>query len=67
MDHAAIEKDLRVAWFTLESLTATIGKAKVDDSIARTVTRICRADLIVIDDIGLLPAGVRGLARHVRT
>src|SRR6476659_7724515 len=30
--HAAIEADLRVAWFTLESLTATIGKAKVDGS-----------------------------------
>ncbi|WP_433433414.1 ATP-binding protein [Nonomuraea sp. CA-141351] len=27
--HAAIEKDLRVAWFTLETLTATISKAKV--------------------------------------
>jgi DNA replication protein DnaC len=55
--HAAIEKDLRVAWFTLESLTATIGKAKADGSVARTVTRICRSDLIVVDDIGMLPAG----------
>jgi DNA replication protein DnaC len=55
--HAAIEHDLRVAWFTLETLTQTIAKAKVDASIARTVARICRADLIVIDDIGLLPAG----------
>ena len=26
--HAAIEQDLRVAWFTLESLTATIGKGQ---------------------------------------
>jgi DNA replication protein DnaC len=55
--HAAIEADLRVAWFTLESLTATIGKAKVDGSIARTVSRVCRCDLIVVDDIGMLPAG----------
>jgi DNA replication protein DnaC len=39
--HAAIENDLRVAWFTLESLTAAIG----------------RSDLIVVDDIGMLPAG----------
>jgi DNA replication protein DnaC len=53
----AIEKDLRVAWFTLESLTATLGRAKADASIARTVARICRADLIVVDDIGMLPAG----------
>ena len=55
--HAAIEKDLRVAWFTLETLTAAVGKAKADGSVARTVTRICRADLIVVDDIGMLPAG----------
>jgi DNA replication protein DnaC len=55
--HAAIEKDLRVAWFTLETLTAAIGRASADGSIARTVTRICRSDLIVVDDIGMLPAG----------
>jgi len=55
--HTAIDNDLRVAWFTLETLTAAIGKAKADASVARTVTRICRADLIVVDDIGMLPAG----------
>jgi DNA replication protein DnaC len=55
--HAAIDKDLRVAWFTLETLTATIGRAKADASIARTVARICRSDLIAVDDIGMLPAG----------
>ena len=57
MAHAAIEADLRVAWFTLESLTTTIGKAKVDGTAARTVARVCRCDLIVVDDIGMLPAG----------
>lgn len=46
-----------VAWFTLETLTQTVTKAKVDASTARTVSRICRNDLIVIDDIGMLPAG----------
>jgi DNA replication protein DnaC len=55
--HQAIEADLRVAWFTLETLTATIGRAKADGSTARTVARICRSDLIVVDDIGMLPAG----------
>jgi DNA replication protein DnaC len=55
--HSAIENDLRVAWFTLESLTAAVGKAKVDGSVARTISRICGCDLIVIDDIGMLPAG----------
>jgi DNA replication protein DnaC len=54
--HNAIDNDLRVAWFTLETLTATIGRAKADGSVARTVARICKVDLIVIDDIGMLPA-----------
>ncbi|MCU1685186.1 MAG: putative insertion sequence ATP-binding protein [Amycolatopsis sp.] len=55
--HAAIENDLRVSWFTLETLTAAVGKAKVDGSVARTISRICGCDLIVVDDIGMLPAG----------
>jgi DNA replication protein DnaC len=55
--HAAIDNDLRVSWFNLETLTTTVGRAKADGSVARTVTRICRADLIVVDDIGMLPAG----------
>jgi DNA replication protein DnaC len=55
--HAAIEADLRVAWFTLETLTSPIGRAKVDGIIAHTVARVCRCDLIVVDDIGMLPAG----------
>jgi hypothetical protein len=42
------------AWFTLETLSAAIGKSKVDGSTARTVARICRAHLIVIDDITTL-------------
>ena len=48
---------MRVAWFSLESLTQTINRAKVDASLSRTVARICWADLIVIDDIGMLPSG----------
>jgi DNA replication protein DnaC len=52
--HAVIDADLRVAWFTLESLTATIGLARVDATITKVVARISRSDLIVI---GSLPAG----------
>lgn len=57
LGHAAIDAGLRVSWFTLETLTATIGRAKVDASIAKTVAKITRADLVVVDDIGMLPAG----------
>jgi hypothetical protein len=55
--HAAIDAGRRVAWFTLESLTAAVGRAGADGSVARTITKITRADLIVVDDIGMLPAG----------
>ncbi|HEU5179778.1 MAG TPA: IS21-like element helper ATPase IstB [Candidatus Polarisedimenticolia bacterium] len=57
LGRAAVEAGLRVAWFSLESLTNTIARAKVDASVGKVVARICRADLISIDDIGLLPAG----------
>jgi DNA replication protein DnaC len=55
--HAAIDAGRRVAWFTLESLTTAVGRAGADGSVARTINKITRADLIVIDDIGMLPAG----------
>jgi DNA replication protein DnaC len=48
---------MRVSWFTLESLTTAIGRASVDGSIAKTLAKITRAELIVIDDIGMLPSG----------
>ncbi|HMC02540.1 MAG TPA: IS21-like element helper ATPase IstB [Cellulomonadaceae bacterium] len=63
---AAIETGRRVAWFSLESLTATIGRAKVDGSVSRVVARICRSDLVVIDDIGMLPAGAEAAEAFYR-
>lgn len=42
---------------TLESLTAMLGRAAVDNSVSKTVAKITRCELIVVDDIGLLPCG----------
>jgi DNA replication protein DnaC len=55
--HAVIDTGMRVAWFSLETLTITVGRAKIDASVARVIARICRSDLIVVDDIGQLPVG----------
>jgi len=57
LGQAVIDAGMRVSWFSLESLTATLSRAKVDASVAKVVARICRAELIVVDDIGMLPAG----------
>lgn len=55
--HQVIDAGMRVSWFTLESLTAAFGRAAADGSIAKTITKITRAELVVIDDIGMLPSG----------
>lgn len=53
--HAVIASGRRATWFSLESLATTVARAKVDASVPKVIARICRADLIVIDDIGTLP------------
>ena len=64
----AVEQCLKVAWFRLEDLGALIRAHRVDDTVTRTVARILRADLVVVDDIGLLSVGddaAEGLYRLV--
>jgi len=46
-----------VAWFTLEQLGVIVRAHRSDDSVTRAITRILRADVVVVDDIGLLPVG----------
>jgi DNA replication protein DnaC len=53
--HKAIDQDMKVAWFNTEQLAQLVVRASADGSVAKTVKQVCRADLIVVDDIGLLP------------
>ena len=55
--HNVIDAGMRVSWFTLESLTEALARANVDGSAGKIIARITRAELIVVDDIGMLPAG----------
>lgn len=34
-----------------------VRRHRADDTVARAITRIMRADLVVVDDIGMLPVG----------
>ena len=64
----AIEQGLRVAWFTLEDLGGLLRRHRADDTVTRAIARILRADLVVVDDIGLLPVSqdaAEGLYRLV--
>jgi DNA replication protein DnaC len=55
LGHHAIDKGKTVAWHTLESLAALMRRHRADDSVAKAIAKLIRADLIVIDDVGLLP------------
>jgi DNA replication protein DnaC len=68
LGQAAVEAAMKVAWFSLEDLGALVRRHRVDDSVAKAVARILRADLVVVDDIGLLPVSsdaAEGLYRLV--
>ncbi len=57
-----------MAWFSLEALGVLVRRHRADDSVTRALARILRADLVVVDDIGLLavtPDAAEGLYRLV--
>lgn len=55
LGHAAIHNGAHVSWFSLEALGALVRRHRADDTTGRAIKRILRADVIIIDDIGLLP------------
>ena len=55
LGHAAIHHGAHVHWFSLETLGGLVHRHRADDSMTRAIRKIMRADLICIDDIGLLP------------
>lgn len=54
LGQAAVDAGRRVAWFTLESLGVLVRRHRADDSVTKAISRILRADLVVVDDVGLL-------------
>ncbi|MGA2929248.1 MAG: IS21-like element helper ATPase IstB [Solirubrobacteraceae bacterium] len=55
LGHLAIDNGRTVAWHTLETLAQLFRRHRVDDSISKAIAKLIRADLILIDDVGLLP------------
>jgi DNA replication protein DnaC len=65
---SAVEAGKRVLWFSLESLGVLVRAHRADDTVTKAIARVLRADLVVIDDVGLLPVGLdaaEGLYRLV--
>ncbi|MCG2622700.1 ATP-binding protein [Arthrobacter sp. I2-34] len=51
----AIDEGMTVAWLTLEDLGALVRRHRIDDSVNKAIGRAISADLVCVDDIGLLP------------
>ncbi len=68
LGQAAVDAGRRVAWFSLESLGVLVRRHRADDSVTKAIGRILRAELVMVDDIGLLPVttdAAEGLYRLV--
>jgi DNA replication protein DnaC len=55
LGHLAIDKGKTVTWHTLETLAALFRRHRADDSVSKAINKLIRCDLILIDDVGLLP------------
>ncbi|MFQ5523679.1 MAG: IS21-like element helper ATPase IstB [Acidimicrobiia bacterium] len=55
LGHVAIDNGLTVTWFSIADLGGLIRRHRVDDSIGKAFNTILRSDLVIVDDIGLLP------------
>ena len=55
LGHLAIDKCRTVTWHTLETLAALFRRHRADDSVSKAISKLIRSDLILIDDVGLLP------------
>jgi DNA replication protein DnaC len=55
LGHLAIDRGRKVAWHTLESLAVLVRRHRADDTVAKAIDRLIRADLVIVDDVGMLP------------
>lgn len=64
----AVEEGCKVSWLNLEQLGTLVRSHRLDDTVSKAITKILAADIVVLDDIGLLPVAddaAEGLYRVV--
>ena len=60
LGQAVVAAGKNVAWFTLEQVGALVRRHRADNFVTKAIARILRANLVVVDDIGLCPWTRRG-------
>ena len=59
LGHLAIDNGKTVAWHTPRDARALVHRHRADDSVNKAISKLIRCDLILIDDVGLLPVSSR--------
>lgn len=55
LGHLAVGHGMNVAFFSVEDVGALIRRHRIDDSITKALSPITKANLVIIDDLGMLP------------
>lgn len=55
LGHLAIDRGKSVAWYSLESLEALLRGHRADGSVSKAIAKLLHADLVILDDVGMLP------------
>lgn len=55
LGHLAIDRGKTVAWHTLESLEGLVRSHRADDTVTKAISKLIRCDLVIVDDVGMLP------------
>ncbi len=58
LGETAVTAGRNVAWFDPEDLGRLVTRHRTDDTVSKAISRVLRADLVIVDDLGLLPVPV---------
>ena len=66
--HKCVTQGGKAKWMTMTNISEMVTSYQIDNTLSKQVKRIVNTDLLIIDDIGLLPvtdAGAQGLYRII--
>jgi DNA replication protein DnaC len=60
LGHAAVTEGMRVRYFAAADLVETLYRGLADNSVAKIIDSLLRADLVIVDELGFAPLDLAG-------
>ena len=60
LGHAAVATGMRVRYFAAADLVETLYRGLADNSVAKIIDTVLRADLVIVDELGFAPLDLAG-------